>query len=207
MKSTVLVVSRDQGMRRKLARHVVETGCHVTMAGTSSQALAIITRGPVDAVVCHLTGSGMVTGSLIEQIREHESDVCILLVGKDPGADRVARLLRTGAFDFLTLPLRRLRFRRALAEGLEVRRSFIHVRALSASLHRTNQQLAQDRDRLRLWNRNLGLLNRMGYSIAGTLDADRIALIVCNQGCQGGQQGAVVVVDELVVYGQTHSLR
>ena len=177
-KSTVLIVCREPAVRQMLVGRVSAAGYDPVVAGSGRQALALIADAAVDAVICHLTGGGQAARRFVEQIREQESDACILLVGADLGADRVARLLRTGAFDYLTVPFRRLRFERALAEGLEVRRSFIHVRELSMSLQHSNEQLAQDRDRLRLWNRNLGLLNRLGYSIAGTLDAERIAFIV-----------------------------
>jgi diguanylate cyclase (GGDEF)-like protein len=192
--SIVLIYSRDARIRQTLVARVTACGCQPILTRTVRQTVLRVARQPVDAVICHVAGSDRCARRLLHEIRQRKSNACILLLGHDLGADRVARLLRSGAFDYLRLPLRRRRFEGALAEGLDVRQSFIQVQKLSASLQRMNQQLAQDRDRLRRWNRDLRQLNRLGQTIAGTLDAERIALMAGTllEGMLSFQRAAIV---------------
>jgi len=178
MTPQVLVVSYSGQLRDELAAHAVAAGCQVARAKGVAEALAFITRQPIDAVICHVTGPRAKARTLVERLREEESDACIILVGPDLRAESVARLLKAGALDYLTIPLRRDRVERALSEGLEIRRSFIQVRKLSATLREINEELARDRDQLRQWNRNLGLLNQLGQSMSATLETEEIVRTV-----------------------------
>ncbi|ALA58563.1 putative Diguanylate cyclase [Nitrospira moscoviensis] len=103
-----------------------------------------------------------------------QSDLCIILLGKEIGAERVATLLRHGAFDYLTWPCSSARLRRAIVEGLANRRMFLEVRNLSDELARTNQALAQDRDALSRWNRTLAGLTDLTQALAASLDPDAV---------------------------------
>ena len=178
MTPRVLVVSYSGQLRDELAARAVAARCDVGRAKGVEEALAFITRHPIDAVICHVTGPGAKARALAERLRKEESDACIILVGPELRAECVAALLRAGALDYLTLPLRRDRLEQALREGLEVRRSFIQVRKLSATLRHMNEELARDRDQLQQWNRNLGLLNQLGQSISATLETEEIVRTV-----------------------------
>lgn len=174
----VLVVSRSVETGTRLQARAVQAGFRVSVARTEEAALREVRRQPVDAVLCTVAGQGTRALALLERLREEESDACVIMVGPDLRAARVAAFLRAGAFDYLTTPLRRGRLERSLREGLDIRRSFMQVRDLSDTLKRMNEELARDRDRLRQWNRNLGLLNQLGQAISGSLNADEIVKTV-----------------------------
>lgn len=115
------------------------------------------------------------TRRLLESIATAQPDLCVILLGKNIGADRVALLLRCGAFDYLTWPCRAERIEESIASGLANRRTFLEVRTLSDELARANKTLAQERDLLTQCNRNLSALNRLTRALAGSLEPRAIA--------------------------------
>lgn len=132
----------------------------------------------VEAVICHLPGSGLGALALLQDLRDAHSDACLIVAGRDHGAEWAAVLLRAGAFDYLTTPVAPDRLEEALHQGLEIRRSFLQVRELSDKLKQANEDLARERDGLRRWNQNLVLVNDLSQSFAGTLDAAEIVQMV-----------------------------
>ncbi|MEW6542419.1 MAG: diguanylate cyclase [Nitrospirota bacterium] len=174
----VLVVGKLALTRQLLRRQAAEAGYEVRTARTIAQALGQADRCPAEALICHVQGTGASTMRLLGQLRERQTDACLILVGPDHGAERTADLLRAGAFDYLTIPIQTDRLKQSLRQGLETRRSFIQVRELSEQLRTANHDLAQERDSLRQWNRNLVALNDLIQTIAGTLDPDEIVRTV-----------------------------
>lgn len=114
------------------------------------------------------------TLQFLDRASKTQSDLCIILLGKNIGADRVAQLLRHGAFDYLTWPCSATRLTESIVNGLANRRTFLEVRNLSDELARTNQALAHDRDILTQCNRNLSILNQLTQTLAGSLETDAI---------------------------------
>lgn len=110
----------------------------------------------------------------LNQVSQRQSDLCVILLGKDIGADPVARLLRHGAFDYLTWPCPAARLSESIASGLANRRTFLEVRNLSDELARTNLALAQDRVVLTQCNRNLSGLNQLTQALAGSLEPESV---------------------------------
>jgi two-component system cell cycle response regulator len=174
MKPVVLVVSRSSRASQMLVRRVEKAGYQAVPAKTDAEAVAGLGRHTVEAVVCHTQSAGASALKLLEQLRERESDSCIIVVGADEGAERAAALLRAGAYDYLTVPIRPGRLEESLRQGLDIRRSFIQVRELSGRLRNANEDLAHERDTLRRWSQTLAQLNHLGQAMAGTLNADEI---------------------------------
>jgi len=110
----------------------------------------------------------------LDRISTHRSDLCVILLGTDIGAGRVARLLRKGAFDYLTWPCSAARLSESISSGFANRRTFVEVRNLSDELARTNQALAQDRNVLAQCNRNLSVLNQLTQTLAGSLETEAV---------------------------------
>jgi diguanylate cyclase (GGDEF)-like protein len=154
-------------------------------------------RAPLVAVVWHLAGTpnARLTAQLTHLHRLH-ADAVVILIGPDRGAESTAALLRTGAFDYLTWPVRPGRLEQALKEGLTIRRSLVGVRALARRLREANAELERERDSLKRWNRNLVLLNELGQALAGSLEADEIVRLA------GDRLGQMVGLDSLVVLWQ-----
>lgn len=111
---------------------------------------------------------------LLDEVTAAQNDVCLILLGREIAAERVATLLRRGAFDYLTWPCSGARLSSAIADGLANRRTFLEVRNLSDELARTNQALAHDRDVLTQCNRNLSGLNHLTQALAASLDPEAV---------------------------------
>ncbi|TAJ07404.1 MAG: diguanylate cyclase [Nitrospirae bacterium] len=170
-RARVMVMSPTASVRRAFQARVQAAGYDV-WSGPEGSAC------DVEAVICHLPGSGMGALALLQDLRDSHSDACLIVAGRDHGAERTAALLRTGAFDYLATPVPDGRLEEALRQGLEVRRSFLQVRELSDKLQQANEELARERDGLRHWNQSLVLVNDLSQSFAGTLDAEEIVQMV-----------------------------
>lgn len=120
------------------------------------------------------------TFRFLDRVSQVQSDLCIILLGREIGADRVAQLLRHGAFDYLTWPCSTGRLTESITNGLVNRRTFLEVRTLSDELARTNQAVAHDRDVLTECNRNLSVLNQLTQALAGSLDPAAIIKTLFN---------------------------
>lgn len=110
----------------------------------------------------------------LDQASAMQNDLCIILLGKEVGAEQVAAFLRHGAFDYLTWPCSPARLGASMADGLANRRTFIEIRNLSAELAMTNQALAHDRDMLAQCNRTLSMLNQLTQTLSASLDSAAI---------------------------------
>lgn len=110
----------------------------------------------------------------LERVSAIQRDLCIILLGKNIGADRVALLLRSGGFDYLTWPCSVERVAESIAGGLANRETFLEIQSLSGELTRVNHALALERDALAHCNRNLSALNRLTRTLAGSLEPDAI---------------------------------
>jgi two-component system cell cycle response regulator len=174
MPSTVLVIGQSAQVRQDLSMRAAEAGYEVVAALAPGEGLPGTGTAPVDAILCQVGEEEGQWRSFVERVREDHNHACILVVGPNLPAEEVAALLRAGAFDYLTLPVRASRLTQALEEGLAVRRSFIQVQQLSSTLQQVNRELQSDRDRLQQWNRNLRLLNQLGQTISATLETDEI---------------------------------
>ena len=111
---------------------------------------------------------------LLERVFRYRRDLCVILIGPDIGADRAARLLRKGAYDYLAWPCSASRLSETIQSGLANRRTFLFMRDLPDELARTNQALAQDRNELAQCNRHLSFLHQLTQALSGTLEADAI---------------------------------
>nr|MBI3614274.1 diguanylate cyclase [Nitrospirota bacterium] len=170
-RARVLVMSPTASVRRAFQARVQAAGYDVWSGSEGSVC-------EVEAVLCHIPGSGLGALAFLQDLRDAHSDACLIVAGRDHGAERTAALLRAGAFDYLATPVSDGRLEEALRQGLEVRRSFLQVRELSDKLQAANEELARERDGLRHWNQNLVLVNDLSQSFAGTLDAAEIVQMV-----------------------------
>ena len=120
------------------------------------------------------------TFRFLDHVSRVQSALCIILLGREIGADQVAQLLRHGVFDYLTWPCSISRLTESITNGLVNRRTFLEVRTLSGELARTNQAVAHDRDVLSECNRNLSVLNQLTQALAGSLDPAAIVKTLFN---------------------------
>jgi len=103
-KSNVLVVDDEELYRRALERILSRAGHAVTMARDASDALAILSKQPMDVVLVDVKMPGINGLELVRQIREISPDLpCIVITGFG-GAEASVEALRAGAFWYLEKP-------------------------------------------------------------------------------------------------------
>ena len=142
--------------------------------------LAAIESTSPDVIFCEVNAVPEPTFELLNRLAAVQSDACVILMGPDLGAEQVARCLRDGAFDYLTVPAPTTRVLDSLQKGLINRQAFQAVRDLSGQLAQVNASLAGERDVLRQWNSKLSLLNHLTQALAGPLNSESIARSLFN---------------------------
>src|SRR5689334_5452180 len=132
---TILINVGGTDMQALVSRRLKEAGYHSMPVGTSTEVLDILDRHhPVDGLLWTIQRSAVEANRLLDHIRDRESDLCVILIGPELGAESVSECLRNGAFDYLTSPIRPGRLEASLAQGLNIRHSFREVQGLSAQL-------------------------------------------------------------------------
>lgn len=148
----------------------------ITVEAFNRRAYSVETRLPADVpVLLYQVGARFAdTVTTLDRALRHRRDLCVILIGPDIGADRAARLLRKGAYDYLAWPCPASRLSETIHSGLANRRTFLLMRDLPDELARTNQALAQDRNELAQCNRHLSFLHQLTQAVSGTLEIDAI---------------------------------
>jgi diguanylate cyclase (GGDEF)-like protein len=179
---TVMVHAPVPEMQRTLTQRLGEAGYTARPVSTSREVIASHDRQqPVEAVVWTIDDSEVAATHLLDQLRDRESDMCVIFIGPELGAERVSECLRNGAFDYLAMPVRPGRMEESLRQGLANRHSFREVQGLSGQLRIANEELSRERDSLKRLNHGLVLLNQLGQAMSGTHEADEIVRIVAER--------------------------
>ena len=177
IKPHVHVVSQSPRLTGILSHRLSRAGYIVSAGDTEADAVTQVLRRKIQAVICHVRGKGNGTFTLLEQLHEQNSDACVVLVGPDQEPEQVAGLVRSGAFDYLTLPIRPGRLEESLRQALALRQDVPKAWTPGNGLNATNLELARERDTLKRWNQNLTAVNQLSQAVSGTLNADEIVSI------------------------------
>lgn len=132
----------------------------------------------VHAIVYQVGSRTRETMAFLDAVAKWQSDLCVILVGRDVKADTVAQYLRRGAFDYVNWPCAQSRMIDSLTSGLSNRQAFLEVRNLSGDLATANQALAHERDMLRQFNQRLAGLNQLIQALAGSLNPDAVIQVL-----------------------------
>ena len=175
----VLLKAEGTPEQEALSLRLSQAGYEVRPVSTSMEVLECLDQEPtVEALVWAIEGTTDEAMQLLDQLRDCESDLCVILTGPELGAECVSQCLRNGAFDYLATPVRSGRMEESLRQGLDVRHSFRKVRGLSNQLSTANEELGRERDRLKQLNHSLVLLNQLGHAMSATHEAEEIVRIV-----------------------------
>ncbi len=172
--SRILLVGTPSFHRDKrwiqLARHgftfVPVTKRHCTLDTDST--------ADVQAIVYQVGSCATDTLAFLEAVATRQSDLCIILAGRNQKPDMVAQFLRKGAFDYVNWPCSVSRLIDSLISGLRNRQTFLQVRNLSGDLATANRSLAQERDTLKQFNQRLAGLNQLTQALAGSLKPEDV---------------------------------
>lgn len=148
-----------------------------------------------DLVLLDRDGSADDTMRWLNRIQEPRHPAGVIVTGTRPSPEEAIRFLRAGAFDLLIKPIPVEQLLEAVEQAIVNRQSFMRIMGLSErlqsaneSLHAQKKCLERERDRLIKRNHDLGLLNRIGEGLVGSLQADEVV------------QGALERTAELIPY-------
>lgn len=172
--SCVCVLGSQEFHREALGRHIEEAGYVVRRFTEDRALLDTLSAGSPAAIVYEIPARREGAIQLLNQLAELNHDACVIVVGPEIGAELVAHCLRSGAFDYLTVPVPVTRLMTSLQDGFVNRHTFRAVRNLSLELAQSNELLAGERNTLKHWNRNLLALNHLTQVLTGSLDGETI---------------------------------
>lgn len=102
--STVLVVDDKEMLRDSVGATLQRAGHVVIAASDGASALDVIHKRRPDAVITDLKMPGMTGLELLEQIREFDEDLPVVLMTAYGEVDSAVRAMKLGAYDYITKP-------------------------------------------------------------------------------------------------------
>ncbi len=179
---TVLIKAEGMQTQQVLFERLSQSGYKARSVSTSMEVLECLDeQRPVEALIWEMEGPEDESMQLLDELRDRQSDLCVILIGPELGAECVSQCLRNGAFDYLAVPVRPGRMEESLRQGLDIRHSFRKVQSLSGELSIANEALGRERDQLKRLNQSLVLLNQLGQAMSATHEAEEIVRIVAQR--------------------------
>lgn len=150
MAATVLVIDDDPSVRDSLAAFLVDYDYRVLTAPSADAAWPELENNHVDAVICDLRMPGTSGIEWLEQVKEREPGLPVIVASGAGVMDDVVRALRLGADDFLIKPILDLEvLHHALRRAIERARLEAENNSYREYLEKTNLELKRGLDELR----------------------------------------------------------
>lgn len=102
--STVLVVDDKEMLRDSVGATLQRAGFTIVAACDGKSALDLVSRRRPDAVVTDLRMPGMTGVELLENIREFDDDLPVIVMTAFGAVDTAVRAMKAGAFDYISKP-------------------------------------------------------------------------------------------------------
>jgi len=132
----ILIVDDDEAVRESLELILSAEGYACLTAESGEQALELIERSEVDAVVCDLRMPGLDGFDLMPQISRLLPGVPIILISAHGNEDLAVKAIQQGAYDYLAKPFQPAEIRLTLRKAQE-----------REALRRRNELLQRDMSR------------------------------------------------------------
>lgn len=104
MSGEILVVDDDDNMRRLVCRTVASAGFEVVGVSDGREALDTFTPGRFVALITDLRMPGVDGVSLMQQVRQHDPEIPIILITGDPDLESARAAVQASASDYLLKP-------------------------------------------------------------------------------------------------------
>ncbi len=117
----VLIVDDETNIRRVLAAMLKRDGYEVTAAEDGEQALAAMSRAPVDVVVTDLVMPRMGGLDLLRHVASAHPDVPVIMITAHGTVDTAVEAMKAGAFDYITKPFDQEDLRKVIAKASRAR--------------------------------------------------------------------------------------
>ena len=138
-RARVLVADDDPDIRELLADVLGQSGYDVVGAADGAAAVALLQHQLFDAALVDIWMPGMDGLRLLEQIKQHDPAIEVVMMTGDPMVTTAVQALKSGAYDYLVKPLNLDELQHLMSQVVEKR--FLS-RELSALRRELGEQLA-----------------------------------------------------------------
>jgi DNA-binding response OmpR family regulator len=190
-KLKVLVIDDEPFMLPLFETVLGEKGYDVQTTMKGKEGIEIAKRGDIDVVVSDLKMPDISGIEVLEAVREHASDVGVVLMTGYGTLETAVNALRLNADDYLLKPFEDFEgtVTKVIARVGEKRRLAKENRKLSAELREVNQRLKKSNSELRGMVAQMTALQRTNQMINGCSDTETILELV-GEGLSGGFDAA-----------------
>src|SRR6187401_2109661 len=136
MKSTILIVDDEPGVRSALSGVLRDEGYNVEAVSSGEACLDRVTRGAVDLIVRDVWLPGMDGLTTLARLRERQVDAQVVLISGHGNIESAVRAIKMGAFDFVEKPLTLEKTVLVVGNDVRQRRLEAENRALRAHVDR-----------------------------------------------------------------------
>src|SRR6187399_1449948 len=136
MKSTILIVDDEPGVRRALSGVLRDEGYNVEAVASGEACLDRVTRGGIDLIVLDVWLPGMDGLATLARLRERQVDAQVVLISGHGNIESAVRAIKLGAFDFVEKPLSLEKTVLVIGNALRQRKLEAENRALRARADR-----------------------------------------------------------------------
>src|SRR4030081_3260416 len=143
MKSTVLIVDDEAGVRTALSGVLRDEGYAVEAVASGEACLDRVTREPVDLIVLDVWLPGMDGLATLARLRERQVDAQVVLISGHGNIESAVRAIKMGAFDFVEKPLSLEKTVLVIRNALRQRRLEAENVALRARVERSQPMVGE----------------------------------------------------------------
>jgi two-component system NtrC family response regulator len=121
-KQSILLIDDDQSLRRVIEYSLAERGYDVHAAASGEEALQLLGKEPLDAVITDITMPGMSGMEVLQKVRQADPELPVIMITAYGTIESAVDAMRQGAFDYITKPFNRDELRITLEKALKMRR-------------------------------------------------------------------------------------
>jgi two-component system nitrogen regulation response regulator NtrX len=145
LKSTILIVDDEPGVRAALGGVLRDEGYTVEAVASGEECLERVTRGGLDLILLDVWLPGLDGLATFQRLRERHVDVQVVLISGHGNIESAVRAIKMGAFDFVEKPLSLDKTVLVVANALRQRRLEAENRALRARVDRQHTMVGESR--------------------------------------------------------------
>ena len=136
MRSSVLIVDDEAGVRSALSGVLRDEGYQVEAVDSGEACLDRVARAPYDAIVLDIWLPGLDGLATLEKLRQRHVDAPVVMISGHGNIESAVRAIKMGAFDFVEKPLSLEKTVLVIGNAVRQRRLEAENRALRAHVDR-----------------------------------------------------------------------
>jgi DNA-binding NtrC family response regulator len=130
----ILIVDDEEGMRRLLSRVLTREGYDTSTVSSGAEALRLVANERFDLVVTDIKMPEMDGLQLLEELKEYEPSLPIIVITAYGTIENAVQALRSGAYDYIAKPFENDEIKLTVAKAFERERLLAENRYLHAEL-------------------------------------------------------------------------